>query len=104
MRFIWERRSYVNIKETRGDIFKIIGANVRYYRGLYNLNHPDKRISQAKVARLCNVSTGLIGSLETGKVQGISIPVLWNISQILGVSIDKFFENRSSWLEKNRCF
>ena len=96
MRFIWERRSYVNIKETRGDIFKIIGANVRYYRGLYNLNHPDKRISQAKVARLCNVSTGLIGSLETGKVQGISIPVLWNISQILGVSIDKFFENRSS--------
>ena len=43
---------------------------------------------------MCNVSTGLIGSLETGKVQGISIPVLWNISQILGVSIDKFFESR----------
>ena len=80
------------IKETRGDIFKIIGANVRYYRGLHNLNHPDQRISQAKMAQMCNVSTGLIGSLETGKVQGI--PVLWNISQILGVSIDKFFENR----------
>lgn len=43
---------------------------------------------------MCNVSTGLIGSLEKGKVQGISIPVLWNISQILGVSIDKFFESR----------
>ena len=82
------------IKETRGDIFKLIGANVRYYRGLYNLNHPNERISQAKMAHMCNVSTGLIGSLETGKVQGISIPVLWNISQILGVSIDKFFENR----------
>ena len=63
------------IKETRGDIFKVIGANVR--------------------AHMCNVSTGLIGSLETGKVQGISIPVLWNISQILDVSIDKFFENRT---------
>ena len=84
------------IKESRGDIFKVIGANVRYYRGLYNLNHPNKKISQAKLADVCNVSTGLIGSLETGKVQGIGIPVLWNISQTLGVSIDKFFENRSS--------
>lgn len=84
------------VKETRGDIFKVIGANVRYYRGLYNLNHPNKKISQAKLAEMCNVSTGLIGSLETGKVQGISIPVLWNISQILGVSIDKFFESKAS--------
>lgn len=85
---------YVN--ETRGDIFKIIGANVRYYRGLYNVNHPKNRISQAKLAEMCGVSTGLIGSLETGKVQGISIPVLWNVSQILNVSIEKFFENRPS--------
>lgn len=85
---------YVN--ETRGDIFKIIGANVRYYRGLYNVNHPKDRISQAKLAEMCGVSTGLIGSLETGKVQGISIPVLWNVSQILNVSIEKFFENRPS--------
>ena len=84
------------IKEKRGDIFKIIGANVRYYRGLYNLNNPQNRISQAKMAEMCDVSTGLIGSLETGKVLGISIPVLYNISQILNVSIEKFFENRNT--------
>lgn len=84
------------IKQTRGEIFKIIGANVRYYRGLHNLNHPKERISQSKMAEMCNVSTGLIGSLETGKVQGISIPVLWNISQILNVGIEKFFEERDS--------
>lgn len=83
------------VKQSRNDIFKIIGANVRYYRGLYNINHPKERISQAKLAHMCNVSTGLIGSLETGKVLGISIPVLWNISQILDVSIEKFFEDRS---------
>ncbi len=82
------------IKETRGDIFKIIGANVRYYRGLYNLNNPKNKISQSKLAEMCNVSTGLIGSLETGKVMGISIPVLWNISEVLNISIEKFFENR----------
>ncbi len=83
---------YVN--ETRNDIFKIIGANVRYYRGLHNINHPNNRITQAQIAEMCNVSTGLIGSLESGKVLGISVPVLWNISQILNVSIDKFFEER----------
>ncbi len=82
------------IKESRGEIFKIIGANVRYYRGLYNLNNPSKKISQAKLAEMCDVSTGLIGSLETGKVLGISIPVLYNISQILNVDIEKFFEER----------
>lgn len=43
---------------------------------------------------MCNISNGLMGSLETGKVLGISISVLWNISQILEVSIDKFFESR----------
>lgn len=32
--------------------------------------YPNNRISQAKIAHMCNVSTGLIGSLETGKVQG----------------------------------
>ena len=80
------------VKETRGDIFKIIGANVRSYWNIYNANHLNERTSQAK---MCNVSTGLICSLETGKVLGISIPVLWNISQILDVSIEKFFENRS---------
>ena len=82
------------IKESRGEIFKIIGANVRYYRGLYNLNNPSKKISQAKLAEMCDVSTGLIGSLETGKVLGISIPVLYNISQVLKVDIEKFFEKR----------
>lgn len=85
---------YVN--ETRGDIFKVIGANVRYYRNIHNANNPSNRISQAKLANMCNVSVGLIGSLETGKVLGISIPVLWNISQILGISIEKFFENRKT--------
>ncbi len=83
------------IKESRGDIFKIIGANVRYYRGLYNVNNPTNKISQAKLAQMCNVSTGLIGSLETGKVLGISVPVLYNISQILNVGIEKFFEERA---------
>ena len=76
------------------DIFKIVGANVRYYRQLYNLNHPKEMISQAKLAEIIGVSTGLIGAIEAERLQGVSAPVLWNISQVLGVPINKFFEEQ----------
>ncbi len=74
------------VKEVRGDIFKIIGANDCIILII--------QIKEYLKQNLLKCSNGLIGSLETGKVLGISIPVLWNISQILEVSIDKFFESR----------
>ncbi len=76
------------------EIFKVVGSNVRYYRQLYNLNHPKEMISQAKLAEMIGVSTGLIGAIEAERLQGVSVPVLWNISQVLGVPIDKFFEEQ----------
>lgn len=81
------------------DIFKIVGANVRYYRQLYNLNHPREMISQAKLAEIIEVSTGLIGAIEAERLQGVSVPVLWNISQVLGISIEKFFEEQKVLME-----
>lgn len=75
------------------DIFKIVGANVRYYRQLYNLNHPKEMISQAKLAEIIGVSTGLIGAIEAERLQGVSVPVLWNISQVLNIQIDQLFED-----------
>lgn len=82
------------VEEQKKDIFKIVGSNVRYYRQLYNLNHPSEMISQAKLAEIIGVSTGLIGAIEAERLQGVSVPVLWNISQVLEVSIDKFFEEK----------
>jgi len=82
------------LENEKKDIFKIVGSNVRYYRQLYNLNHPREMISQAKLAEIIGVSTGLIGAIEAERLQGVSVPVLWNISQVLGVSIDKFFEEQ----------
>lgn len=82
------------LEDKKKDIFKIVGSNVRYYRQLYNLNHPREMISQAKLAEIIGVSTGLIGAIEAERLQGVSVPVLWNISQVLGVSIDKFFEEQ----------
>ena len=41
-----------------------------------------------------NVSTALIGNLESEKIpQGISVYTLWKISQILDVPIENLFEN-----------
>ena len=71
----------------------IIGQNVRYYRQLHNLGKPSSaRITQEKLAELVEVSTSLIGNLESEKVnQGISLYTLWKISIAINTSIEKFF-------------
>ena len=47
-----------------------------------------------ELAEIIGVSTGLIGAIEAERLQGVSVPVLWNISQVLGVPINKFFEEQ----------
>ncbi len=74
------------------ELFKIIGKNVKYYRKLYNLQ--KGKMTQEQLAELANVSTALIGNLESEKIpQGISVYTLWKISQILDVPIENLFEN-----------
>lgn len=78
---------------SEAELNNIIGQNVRYYRQLYNLGKPSKsRITQEKLAELAEVSTSLIGNLESERVcQGISIYTLWKISRAIDTSIEKFF-------------
>ncbi len=73
------------------ELASLIGSNVRYYRNLYNLNHKEQ-ITQAALAEMIGVSTGLIGTLESEK-QMVSVPVLWNISQVLDIRMDQLFED-----------
>ena len=80
------------IKESRGDIFKIIGANVRYYRGLYNLNHPDKRISQAKMAHMCNVSTVLLVHWRREKFRELAYLYFGIFHKYLGLVLKNFLK------------
>ena len=47
------------------DLYTIIGKNIRYYRKLYSLN--KKEMTQEALAELANVSTSLIGNLESKK-------------------------------------
>lgn len=75
------------------DLFDIIGQNVSYYRRLYSLE--KEKMTQEKLAEMVGVSTSVIGGLESKKVnQGISVPTLYRISVILGVSIDKLVNKR----------
>ena len=71
---------------------KHMGQKIKYYRERYNLGKPNRdKITQEKLAEMVNVSTGLIGSLESEKKdQGCSIYTLWKISKALHVSIEQF--------------
>ncbi len=74
-------------------IYSIIGKNIRYYRKLYSLN--KKELTQEKLAEIVNVSTSLIGNLESKKTyQGISVYNLYKISIVLEVPIENFFIDR----------
>jgi len=73
-------------------IYKIIGKNIKKYRLLYNLN--NNKLTQKELAKKIDVSTSLIGSLESNKInQGISIYNLYKISKALNIPIDNFFKN-----------
>lgn len=81
-------RQYNFIDE--GLLFNIIGKNIKYYRRLYSLNHDD--MTQEHLAELANVSTSLIGNLESKKTsQGISLHNLYKISIILDTPLENFF-------------
>lgn len=77
---------FVNEKE----LYSIIGNNVKYYRKLYSITVKD--LTQEGLAKLINVSTSLIGNMESNKSdKGISVYNLYKISKILDVPIEKFF-------------
>ena len=75
------------------ELYSIIGKNIRYYRKLYSIIKDE--LTQEKLAELVNVSTALIGNLESKKTyQGISIYNLYKISKVLEVPIESFFIDR----------
>ncbi len=81
------------IFESEKDLYSIIGRNIKYYRKLYSITKCE--MTQQNLAKLLNVSTSLIGNLESkNTIQGISVYNLYKISKILEIPIDNFFINR----------
>ena len=78
---------------TSKELYNIIGQNVKYYRLLYTLN--KEKLTQEKLAELVDVSTTVIGGLESEKTnQGISVLTLYKLSKALGVSVDELCTKR----------
>ena len=74
------------------ELNKLIGKNVKKYRLLYNTKNKNK-ITQVKLSEMLGVHMSLIAALESdNSTQGLSIYNLYQISKILNVRIDKFFE------------
>ena len=89
----WNSGENMKLITDEKELYSIIGKNIRYYRKLYSLN--KKELTQERLAEIANVSTSLIGNLESKKTyQGISIYNLYKISNILEVPIEKFFIDR----------
>jgi len=78
---------YLNDKKS--EIFCVIGRNVKFYRNAYNLTHPHESITQSKLAEMVGITTTQIANLENETGKGVSVPVLYNISKVLEVSLDR---------------
>lgn len=76
-------------------LFSMISQNIKYYRLNNKSKYADKygRISQEKLAELCDVSRSLISNIESTKVkQTFSITVIASISKILNIPFEEFFK------------
>lgn len=80
-------------------IFNMISKNVKYFRLHNNSKYADEfvRISQEKLAELCNVSQSLIANIESKKVkQTFSITVIATISKVLNIPFEDFFKEQKA--------
>ncbi len=78
-------------------IFTMISKNVKYYRLNNKSKYADEygRISQERLAELCNVSGSLIANIESLKVkQTFSITVIATISKVLNIPFECFFQEK----------
>ena len=72
---------------TENELKMIIGSNIKKYR-------KQKGLTQKALAKSADITTPLIGALESPNLcQGISIYILYKISKVLNVTIDKFFKD-----------
>ncbi len=79
-------------------IYNMISRNIKYYRLHNKSKYADGfgRISQEKLAELCNLSQSLIANIESKKVrQTFSITVVATISKVLNIPFEDFFSDKT---------
>lgn len=77
-------------------IYELVSKNIKYYR-LHNNSKYSKygKMTQEKLAELCDLSHSLISNIESDRVQqSFSLAVLYRIANVLEIDISKLFEER----------
>lgn len=77
-------------------IYELVSKNIKYYR-LHNNSKFSKygKMTQEKLAELCDLSHSLISNIESDRVQqSFSLAVLYRIANVLEIDISKLFEER----------
>jgi len=77
-------------------IYELVSKNIKYYRLHNNSRHSSYgKLTQEKLAELCDLSHSLISNIESVKVQqSFSLAVLYRISKVLEIDISLLFKER----------
>ncbi|MEG2751614.1 MAG: helix-turn-helix transcriptional regulator [Anaerorhabdus sp.] len=76
------------------EYFEMVGKNVRKYRRL-------KKISQIKLAQLCELQQSFISDIENGK-RNITLSILKKLSDSLDIDFSLLLINQSSESTANK--
>lgn len=67
------------------DLYRVIGTNIKYYR-------EQRKLTQVQLAEQAQISISYLSKIEAaGCSKSLSISVLNQIANVLGVEISKFF-------------
>lgn len=76
----------MQMDKKQSEKYRKLGLNIAYYR-------KDSKYTQQELAELLNIDRTHMGNIELARA-GVSLDVLFNLSDILQVPVSKFFEFR----------
>ena len=83
-----ERGIYMHFNNDT-DLYRVIGANIKYYR-------EQAKLTQVQLAEQAQISISYLSKIEAaGCNKSLSISVLNQIANVLGVEISEFFKEVS---------
>ena len=73
------------------DLYRVIGANIKYYR-------EQRKITKVQLAEQAQISISYLSKIEAaGCNKSLSISVLNQIANVLGVEISEFFKEVNNY-------
>lgn len=73
------------------DLYRILGANIKYYR-------EQAKLTQVQLAEQAKISISYLSKIEAaGCDKNLSISVLNQIANVLGVEIGEFFKEEKNY-------